>query len=87
VSNHGPMAVEAMLRRGHDGQVHAWINRHQDRLEDALRGITPVTNKDWREAPGDMKRLGDWNHSCSVRRNRAPGATSSPSGGRAYSPA
>ena len=60
LSNHGPMAVEAMVRHGHDGEVHAWIDWYQDRLEDLPRGITPVTNEDWGEALGDVKRLGDW---------------------------
>jgi hypothetical protein len=60
LSNHGPMAVEAMVRHGHDRQVHAWIDWYQDRLEEPPRGITPVTGEDWREALGDMKRLGDW---------------------------
>jgi hypothetical protein len=60
LSNHGPMAVEAMVRHGHDAQVHAWIDWYQTRLEDAPRGITPVTSEDWREALGDVRRLGDW---------------------------
>ena len=60
LSNHGPMAVEAMVRHGHDAQVHAWIDWYQTRLEDAPRGITPVTAQDWQEALGDVKRLGDW---------------------------
>jgi hypothetical protein len=60
LSNHGPMAVEAMVRHGQTRQVHAWIDWYQDRLEDAPRGITPVTREDWREALGDVKRLGDW---------------------------
>jgi Questin oxidase-like len=60
LTNHGPMAVEAMVRHGHDAQVHAWIDWYQTRLEDAPRGITPVTAEDWREALGDVKRLGDW---------------------------
>jgi hypothetical protein len=60
LSNHGPMAVEAMVRRGHDAEVHAWIDWYRGRLEDRPRGITPVTREDWREALGDTTRLGDW---------------------------
>ena len=60
LSNHGPMAVEAMVQHGHDRQVHAWIDWYQDRLEELPRGITPVTQADWREALGDATRLGDW---------------------------
>jgi len=60
LSNHGPMAVEAMARRGHGRDVHAWVDWYQERLEDQPRGLTPVTRTDWQEALGDQKRLGDW---------------------------
>jgi Questin oxidase-like len=60
MSNHGPMAVEAMVRHGHDRDVHAWIDWYQQRLEEPPRGLTPVTRDNWQEALGDPKRLGDW---------------------------
>jgi len=61
LTNHGPMAVEAMVRHGQDGQVHAWIDWYQDRLDEAPRGgISPVTSENWQEALGEIKRVGDW---------------------------
>jgi hypothetical protein len=60
LSNHGPMAVEAMARHGHAQDVHAWIDWYQDRLEERPRGLTPVTRDDWQEALGDRTRLADW---------------------------
>jgi hypothetical protein len=61
LTNHGPMAVEAMVRHGQDGQVHAWIDWYQDRLDEAPRGgISPVTRENWQEALGEIKRVGDW---------------------------
>lgn len=60
LSNHGPMAVEAMARHGRSGAVHAWIDWYQDRLEDRPRGLTAVTRENWREALGEHKRLADW---------------------------
>ena len=60
LSNHGPMAVEAMVRHGHDREVHAWIDWYQDRLDDLPRGLTPVTSENWQEALGDVTRVGDW---------------------------
>jgi hypothetical protein len=60
LSNHGPMAVEAMVRHGHERAVHAWIDWYQQRLEELPRGLTPVTNETWRNALGDPKRLADW---------------------------
>ncbi|WP_199748651.1 questin oxidase family protein [Amycolatopsis sp. WAC 01376] len=60
LSNHGPMAVEAMIRHGHAGSVHHWIDNYTQRLEEPPRGIDPVTENDWREALGDLKRVADW---------------------------
>jgi hypothetical protein len=60
LSNHGPMAVEAMVRHGHDRDVHAWIDWYRQRLEEPPRGLTPVTPETWQDALGDPKRLGDW---------------------------
>jgi hypothetical protein len=60
LSNHGPMAVEAMARHGHEGAVHKWIDWYQGRLDEAPRGLTPVTAETWREALGDTTRVADW---------------------------
>jgi hypothetical protein len=60
LSNHGPMAAEAMVRRGQGGSVHAWIDWYQGRLDDLPRGINPVTRENWREALGAPGRAGDW---------------------------
>lgn len=60
MSNHGPMAVEAMVRHGHEGEVHKWIDWYQDRLDDVPRGLTPVTSETWQEALGDTTRVADW---------------------------
>ncbi|MBY8875580.1 questin oxidase family protein [Micromonospora sp. PLK6-60] len=58
LSNHGPMAVEALVRHGHDGRVHRWLDAYLKRLDDAPRGLRPID--DWRAALGDPKRAGDW---------------------------
>ncbi len=60
LSNHGPMAVEAMIRHGHADSVHRWIDNYTQRLEEPPRGLTPVTEDDWQEALGDLKRVADW---------------------------
>ncbi|MEV6114104.1 questin oxidase family protein [Streptomyces sp. NPDC052109] len=60
LSNHGPMAVEAMVRHGHARRVHGWLDRYMDRLDEPPRGLSPVTGEDWRAALGDPGRLGDW---------------------------
>ncbi|MGC4764913.1 questin oxidase family protein [Micromonospora sp. DT46] len=58
LSNHGPMAVEALVRHGHDGVVHRWLDAYLGRLDELPRGLRPI--EDWREALGDPKRAGDW---------------------------
>jgi hypothetical protein len=42
LSNHAPMAVEALARHGHGGDVHRWIDSYTDRLEERPRGIQPI---------------------------------------------
>jgi hypothetical protein len=60
LSNHAPMAVEALAHHGRTGEIHAWVDRYRDRLEDAPRGISPIGRADWRDPLGDPVRTGDW---------------------------
>jgi hypothetical protein len=59
LSNHGPMAAEAMARNGHAGQVQRWLDGYVRRLEDFPRGSGAI-GADWREALGDPRRVADW---------------------------
>lgn len=58
LSNHGPMAVEALVRHGHGERVHRWLDDYLHRLDERPRGLRPID--DWRAALGDPKRAGDW---------------------------
>ena len=58
LSNHGPMAVEALVRHGHRHRVHRWLDDYLGRLDELPRGLHPID--DWRSALGDPKRAGDW---------------------------
>jgi hypothetical protein len=60
LSNHGPMATEALVRMGHAGGVHRWLDRYLDRLEELPRPTAAIGAEEWREALGDAKRTGDW---------------------------
>ncbi|MFI7547786.1 questin oxidase family protein [Actinoplanes sp. NPDC049599] len=60
LSNHGPMAAEAMVRHGHATRVHRWLDGYTRRLEQAPRGIAPIAPEEWREPLGDPVRTGDW---------------------------
>lgn len=59
LSNHGPMAVESMVRRGYADRVHRWLDSYCERLEEVPGSSRPIGD-DWREALGDPRRLGDW---------------------------
>jgi len=59
LSNHGPMAAEAMVRRGHAGQVHRWLDGYMARLEEFPRGSGPI-GSGWQDALGDPRRIADW---------------------------
>jgi Questin oxidase-like len=60
LSNHGPMVVEAMVRRGHADEVEGWVDWYETRLEAVPTRHQMITEKHWREALGDPSRLGDW---------------------------
>jgi hypothetical protein len=59
LSNHGPMAAEAMVRHGHAGQVHRWLDGYMARLEEFPRGSGPI-GTGWQDALGDPRRIADW---------------------------
>jgi hypothetical protein len=59
LSNHGPMAAEAMVRRGHAEGVHRWLDGYMRRLEEFPRGSGPIGSS-WQEALGDPRRVADW---------------------------
>jgi hypothetical protein len=59
LSNHGPMAAEAMARHGHGDDVGPWLDGYIRNLEDFPVGTAPVT-ADWAEALGDPRRIADW---------------------------
>jgi hypothetical protein len=59
LSNHGPMAAEAMTRHGQADSVHQWLDSYVQRLEEFPRGIGPI-GAHWREALGDPRRVADW---------------------------
>jgi len=62
LSNHGPMAADALLRLGPDEQVHVhrWVDGYAARLAEAPRERWPIGADEWPELLGDPSRLGDW---------------------------
>jgi hypothetical protein len=60
LSNHGPMATEAMIRLGRQDDVEPWLDGYLRRLEEPPRAAGTITNQTWREALGDQRRVADW---------------------------
>ncbi|MFE3770214.1 questin oxidase family protein [Streptomyces sp. NPDC059122] len=60
LSNHGPMAVEALIRHGQARTVHRWLDVYATRLEDVPSTRTAITDANWQEALGDPRRVTDW---------------------------
>ncbi|MFJ4435172.1 questin oxidase family protein [Streptomyces sp. NPDC088923] len=75
LSNHAPMAVEALVRGGHGGTVHRWVDRYRHKLEEAPSSYARVTEENWQEAMGDPRRIADWTTYFGVRLAEAPWRT------------
>ncbi|MFI6639373.1 questin oxidase family protein [Streptomyces sp. NPDC050504] len=60
LSNHAPMAVEALVRNGQAPVVHRWLDHYRAKLEDMPGTSARITAATWREALGDPTRIGDW---------------------------
>jgi hypothetical protein len=60
LSNHGPMAAEALVRLGRADAVERWLDGYLRRLDDAPRPSDRVTDATWRDALGQKKRVADW---------------------------
>ncbi|MEU6816978.1 questin oxidase family protein [Streptomyces sp. NPDC046860] len=60
LTNHAPMAVEALAARGQSRSVHRWLDLYADKLEEFPTGVERVTAADWTAALGDPRRAADW---------------------------
>lgn len=60
LSNHGPMAADALLRLGQGGTLDRWLQGYADRLDAAPAPRWGIAEADWLEYLGDPSRLGDW---------------------------
>jgi hypothetical protein len=58
LSNHGPMAAEALVRLGRADDVGPWLDDYINRLDEAPRPAGRIT--DWQEALGHLNRVAEW---------------------------
>ena len=60
LSNHGPMASEAMVRLGRADAVERWLDRYVRKLDVPPAPSDRITDQTWREALGAINRVADW---------------------------
>ncbi|MGO9667413.1 MAG: hypothetical protein ACLPS1_02310 [Streptosporangiaceae bacterium] len=60
LSNHGPMAAEAMIRLGRPEAVEPWLDGYLPLLEEPPRASDRITDQTWPEAMGVPRRVTDW---------------------------
>jgi hypothetical protein len=60
LSNHGPMGSEALVVLGRGHVVEEWAGWYAPRLRDAVSSRNPIAADGWREALGEIERVGDW---------------------------
>ncbi|QES42144.1 hypothetical protein DEJ49_15110 [Streptomyces venezuelae] len=60
LTNHAPMAVEALAARGQAAAVHRWLDLYAPKLEEFPAPVEPVTEVNWAAALGDPRRAADW---------------------------
>jgi hypothetical protein len=60
LTNHAPMAVEVLVRRGFEATVPSWVDRYVPRLMEMPRADEPIDDGSWNMALGDGSRVGDW---------------------------
>ncbi len=60
LTNHGPMAVEVLYRRGREDRVEPWLDAYIGRLGEQPGPRDAISDSTWREALGAGSRLGDW---------------------------
>ncbi|WP_060887181.1 questin oxidase family protein [Streptomyces caniscabiei] len=62
LSNHGPMASDALIAMGFESAVVPWVEAYRRRLDVPDRATEPIgrDEQEWRCALGDVRRVEDW---------------------------
>jgi hypothetical protein len=60
LSNHGPMAAEALCSLGRESDVEPWVEKYRRRLTERPSNVSPIAGDEWRQALGRLERVTDW---------------------------
>ena len=72
LSNHGPMATEAMVRLGRADAIERWLDGYLKRLDDPPVPSDRITDQTWRESLGSINRVADWDRYFGVQLAEEP---------------
>lgn len=72
LSNHGPMAAEALISLGRPEAVEPWVEKYRKRLDDRPVRIAPIEVNSWQEALGRLNRVSDWEDFFAAQIDSAP---------------
>jgi hypothetical protein len=72
LSNHGPMAAEALIALGRGDAVEPWAARYRKRLRDRPAHVGPIPADGWEAALGQVERVSDWEDLFAARFDQAP---------------
>lgn len=86
LSNHGPMAADALIRMGRADVVDRWVDGYLGQLEDAPRPRWQLEESDWRDLLGDPPVSETGARSSASRSEENPGPSSSLAGGHGCCP-
>lgn len=60
LTNHAPMAIEALCALGREDAVMAWLERYREEMLPWPAELEPIDPNNWRAALGDIERVSDW---------------------------
>jgi hypothetical protein len=72
LSNHGPMATEAMVRLGRPDVIERWLDGYLKRLDDPPAPSDRITDQTWHESLGSINRVADWDRYFGVQLAEGP---------------
>ncbi len=72
LSNHGPMAAEALISLGRGEAIESWTENYRKRLAERPANASPVSSAAWRESLGDILRVSDWEDFFTAQVDSAP---------------
>lgn len=72
LSNHGPMAAEALTALGRSDAVEAWVAKYRKRLDDRPPTVERIDPANWWAALGQLHRVSDWEDFFAAEIDSAP---------------